>query len=126
MNYWMCKCGKKVSTNIMVCPYCKTPASQEIQRKHNPNLATCRDCKKTVSKEANVCPYCGCKSPAIPQDIRQTAFIIAAVIGIIVGFIVFVRFQNANEEAAKKMKEAQDAVEKAQQDMQHAVEMIKR
>mgnify|MGYP000849574167 CR=1 FL=1 len=24
MEYWMCECGKKVSANSTVCPYCRT------------------------------------------------------------------------------------------------------
>jgi hypothetical protein len=23
MDYWVCECGKKVSSNSMVCPYCR-------------------------------------------------------------------------------------------------------
>jgi len=126
VKYWMCKCGKKVSTNIMVCPYCKSPADQETQRKYNPNLATCRDCKKSVSREATVCPHCGCKDPSVPQDIRMTAYIIAAIISIIVGCVVFVRCQNANEEAIKTLKQSQDAIEDAQRDLKRAEGLIGR
>ena len=45
------KCGKSVSPDFTVCPYC----SQSLKR------LTCPSCAKEVSSEFAVCPFCGTK-----------------------------------------------------------------
>jgi len=44
------RCGKKVSTEFMVCPYCGQPLSVQI---------ICKKCGKNLEMEFNICPYCG-------------------------------------------------------------------
>jgi len=56
----------------------------------------------------------------------MTVYIIAAIISIIVGCVVFVRCQNANEEAIKTLKQSQDAIEDAQRDLKRAEGLIGR
>jgi len=42
------KCGKKVSPDFSVCPYCSAPLKME-----------CPECGKEVDKKYKICPYCG-------------------------------------------------------------------
>jgi uncharacterized membrane protein YvbJ len=126
MNHWTCKCGKKVSGSILTCPHCKSPADEATQRKFNPNLTACRDCKKTISKEAAKCPYCGCSNPAIAENSYIMASAITVIIVVILGVFFFVRYQNASAEAQKHLNKASEAAEEAQKSLQDLQDKLKK
>jgi len=126
MNFWMCKCGKKVSANILKCPYCKAPADQETQLKFNPNLTSCRDCKKPISKGATKCPSCGCSNPGIPENSYMVASAITIVIVVIIAIFFFVRYQTASAKARQQMNDASEAAEDAQRSLQKLQDQLKR
>ena len=49
-----CKnCGKQISENFKLCPYCGEKIEEEILE------ISCPSCGKTIKSDFKVCPYCG-------------------------------------------------------------------
>jgi len=52
MNFWMCECGKKVSENMKVCPYCKAERSPSKFKAIASALKDKLEAAKPVSRES--------------------------------------------------------------------------
>jgi len=64
MSYWVCECGKKVSENIKVCPYCKTERSPSKLNALVSNLKDKLDSVKPVSSKSEVTKAVPIEQPA--------------------------------------------------------------
>jgi predicted amidophosphoribosyltransferase len=42
------KCGKRISPDFSICPFCSSPLKME-----------CPECGKEVDRKFKLCPYCG-------------------------------------------------------------------
>lgn len=47
------KCGKQISEDFKLCPYCGEKVEEEILE------ISCPSCGKTIKSDFKVCPYCG-------------------------------------------------------------------
>ncbi len=61
-------CGKNISPDYKICPYCGTPITQPSESKM---MISCSSCGKSISSDFNVCPFCGKPVEEVEKEPEQ-------------------------------------------------------
>jgi hypothetical protein len=72
-NTWACPiCGKDVSVDLYVCPYCETGKREpQAEQKPIPKDWICPFCGKTVPANLQLCPYCEGGQVKLPSSKKK-------------------------------------------------------
>jgi hypothetical protein len=67
------------------------PDASEMDYSDDPDLDVCPHCRKLISEEAERCPHCGMYISAEDAPLSRRAWIIIALIGLVVLALLFLR-----------------------------------